>query len=132
MIDESVELIGAFDAEEISYLHRTFDHSTIELVRRSKLDEQTALFRWTPASAKADDGVTDARRTPRIAFYVLDRPDGLRLTAIQSWDDLESKFPGHFSRDALPEFPTRRGCLPGLFGGVAIIGLTIPLAVNML
>ena len=115
MIDESVELIGAFDPEEIAYLHHAFDHSTIELIQRSKLDGRTALLRWTPGSAGSDDGVTDARRMPRIAFYVLDRPDGLRLTAIQSWDVLEASFPGHFNRDALRRSSRRdvdvcRGC----------------------
>ena len=128
MIDESVELIGAFDPEEIAYLQRTFDHSTIELIQRSKLDGRTALLRWTPGSSGSDDGVTDARRMPRIAFYVLDRPDGLRLTPIQSWDVLEASFPGHFNRDALPEFPTRRGCLPGLFGVAAIVALAVKMS----
>ena len=125
MRDASVELVGDFDSDEASFLRRQFDDCRIELTARSLLDGRTALLRWQPL---ADVGarsletcapsVTDRRRRPPVAWYILEHQPHLHLTPIAAGPDLRKRYPGHFPTDAVPERPARKGCLP--FGGLFV------------
>ncbi len=111
-----VELIGSFETAETKFLEASFDHCRIELLARSQFDSSMALLRWTPAHAGDASAVTDRRRVPLAAYYLLTNEREFKLTPVASGSDLRQKFPDHFAPDVLPEPPVRRGCLPGLFG----------------
>ncbi len=122
MHDASVELRGDFDTTEARFLRTQFDECRIELAARSLLDQRTALLRWQPAAGidanaveTSASAVTDRRRRPPVAWYVLGRQPDLHLTPIASGRDLHDRYPGHFPPDAVPDQPARKGCLP--FGG---------------
>lgn len=115
----SVELVGDFESAEARFLRSQFDDCRIDLTARSLLDQRTALLRWQPSTgvgAPAPDSgapsVTDRRRRPPIAWYVLEHEPDLHLTPIASSPDLRDRFPGHFPADAVPDQPARKGCLP--------------------
>lgn len=115
----SVELVGNFDSAEARYLRSQFDDCQIELVARSRLDGRTALLRWQPAATVHPQAVqsraprlTDRRRRPRVAWYVLEHEPAIQLTPIASGPDLHERFLGHFPADAVPDQPERKGCLP--------------------
>ncbi len=124
MRDRSVELVGDFDSAEARFLHSQFDDCRIELIARSQLDERTALLCWQPAAdvhpravETTSPRVTDRRRRPPVAWYVLEHKPDLRLTPIATSADLQERYPGHFPSDIVPDQPARKGCLPlpGLF-----------------
>ena len=122
MRESSVELVGDFASAEARFLRSQFDDCRIELAARSRLDRRTALLRWHPSSsvnAQAVDttppALTDRRRRPPVAWYVLEHEPYLHLTPIASGPDLRDRYPDHFAPDAVPDQPTRKGCLP--FGG---------------
>lgn len=124
MNNAPVELVGDFNSAEARFVRRQFDDCRIELVARSLLDERTALLRWQPAAdvppravETASPRVTDRRRRPTIAWYVLEHEPDLRLTPIATSADLEERYAGHFPSDIVPDQPARKGCLPlsGLF-----------------
>ncbi len=122
MRDRSVELVGDFDSAEARFLRGQFDDCRIELVARSLLGGRTALLRWQPAAdvhpraiETKSPSVTDRRRRPLVAWYVLEHEPDLRLTPIATSADLQERFPGHFPSDIVPDQPARKGCLP--FGG---------------
>ena len=122
MHDTSVQLVGDFESAEARFLRSQFDDCRIELAARSRLDRRTALLRWQPAAginAQSVDTsaptVTDRRRRPPVAWYVLEHEPHLHLTPIASGPDLRDRYPGHFAPNAVPDQPTRKGCLP--FGG---------------
>lgn len=119
-----VELGGDFDSTEARFLRSQFDDCRIELIARSLLNERTALLRWQPAAdvppravETTSPRVTDRRRRPPIAWYVLEHEPDLHLTPIATSADLQDRYPGHFPSDAVPDQPARKGCLPlpGLF-----------------
>ena len=122
MRDPSVELVGDFESDEARFLRSQFDDCRIELVARSLLDQRTALLRWQPATGTHPHAIettaprlTDRRRRPAIAWYVLEHEPDLHLTPIAASADLQDHYPGHFPADAVPERRARKGCLP--FGG---------------
>ena len=115
----SVELVGDFDHAEARFLRSQFDDCRIELAVRSRIDGRTALLRWQPAAGvdpKAVEtgasAVTDRRRRPPLAWYVLEHEPDLRLAPIASGPDLHERYPNHFPADAVPDQPARKGCLP--------------------
>ena len=114
----SVELVGDFDSAEARFLRRQFDNCRIELTARSRLDRRTALLRWQPTADDASQTtaggprLTDRRRRPPAAWYVLEHEPDLRLTPIASGADLADRYPDHFAPDAVPDLPARKGCLP--------------------
>ena len=119
MRDRSVELVGDFDSAEARFLRSQFDDCRIELIARSQLDERTALLRWQPAAdvhpravETTSPRVTDSRRRPLVAWYVLEHEPDLRLTPIASGPDLRERYPSHFPSDAVPDRPAPSGCLP--------------------
>ena len=116
MREAEVELTGSFEPAEAEFLEASFDHCRIELLARSQLDPSVALLRWTPVPAGSASAVTDRRRVPRAAYYVLTTTRDLALTPVSSAGELEEKFPGHFPPGLVAERAVRRGCLPGLFG----------------
>lgn len=123
MSRESVELVGDFDSAEARFLRSQFDDCRIELIARSLLDGRTALLRWQPATdlhpravETSTPNVTDRRRRPAVAWYVLEHQPDLRLIPIAAGPDLHERYPGHFPSDAVPDQPARKGCLP--FGGL--------------
>lgn len=129
MTDPSVELVGDFERDEAGFLRATFDHCRIELLARSRLDPSLALLRWTAQSKPGGPSVTDARRVPPAAYYVLEPTAEFQLTPIHSWDELEELYPGHFEQSALPETARPRGCLFGLLGAAgAVVTLRLSLA----
>ena len=122
MHDTAVQLVGDFESAEARFLRSQFDDCRIELAARSRLDRRTALLRWHPSArvnAQAVDtkppALTDRRRRPSVAWYVLEHEPDLHLTPIASRPDLRDRYPGHFAPNAVPDQPTRKGCLP--FGG---------------
>ena len=117
MIDLSVVLDGDFDRDEREYLREAFDHCRIELVARSKVDDAVALIRWSPTRDEEASNVTDRRRVPTHAYYVLSSDDPFDLTPIHSGAELGELFPGHFDA-GLIDPPRPAGCLPGVFGGL--------------
>ena len=128
MRDTSVALVGDFASAEARFLRSQFDDCRIELAARSRLDRRTALLRWHPSSsvnAQAVDtkppALTDRRRRPPVAWYVLEHEPDLHLTPIASGPDLRDRYPDHFAPDAVPDQPTRKGCLP--FAGLLFAGL---------
>lgn len=115
----SVELVGEFDSAEARFLRDQFDDCRIELAARSQLDERTALLCWRPAAdvhpravETTSPRVTDRRRRPPVAWYVLEHQPDLRLTPIATSADLQDRYPGHFPADIVPDRPARKGCLP--------------------
>ncbi|MCY3748365.1 MAG: hypothetical protein OXG64_03625 [Chloroflexi bacterium] len=119
MSNAPVQLVGDFDSAEAGFLRSQFDDCRIDLIARSLLDERTALLRWQPAAdlpARAVETrsprVTDRRRRPPIAWYVLDHEPDLRLVPIASGPDLRDRYPDHFPADAVPDQPARTGCWP--------------------
>lgn len=119
-----VELVGDFDSAEARFLRTQFDDCRIELIARSLLDQRTALLRWQPAAdvhpravETTSPRVTDRRRRPPIAWYVLEHEPDLRLAPITTSADLQDRYPRHFPTDIVPDQPARKGCLPfpGLF-----------------
>ena len=122
MGEPSVELVGDFASAEARFLRSQFDDCRIELAARSRLDRRTALLRWRPSAsvnAQAVDtrppALTDRRRRPPVAWYVLEHQPDLHLTPIATSADLRDRYPDHFAPNAVPDQPTRKGCLP--FGG---------------
>ncbi len=123
MREPSVELVGDFASAEARFLRSQFDDCRIELAARSRVDRRTALLRWHPSAsvnAQAVDtkppALTDRRRRPPVAWYVLEHEPDLHLTPIASGPDLGDRYPDHFAPKAVPDQPTRKGCLP--FGGL--------------
>ncbi len=119
MGDTSVELVGDFESAEARFLRNQFDDCRIELASRSLLDQRTALLRWQPAAdvhpravETTSPRVTDRRRRPAVAWYVLGHQPNLHLTPITASADLRDHYPGHFPADAVPERRARKGCLP--------------------
>lgn len=119
MRDKSVELVGDFDSAEARFLRSQFDDCRIELIARSQLDERTALLCWQPAAdvhpravQTTSPRVTDHRRRPPVAWYVLEHKPDLRLTPIATSADLHDRYPGQFPSDIVPDQPARKGCLP--------------------
>ena len=119
MRDTSVELVGDFDSAEARFLRRQFDDCRIELIARSQLDQHTALLRWQPAAdvppravETTSPRVTDRRRRPLVAWYVLEHKPDLHLTPIVSGPDLRERYPNHFPPDAVPDQPAPGGCFP--------------------
>ena len=114
-----VDLVGDFDSAEARFLRSQFDDCRIDLIARSKIDRRTALLRWQPAAGvhthAIDTGassVTDRRRRPLVAWYVLEHEPDVHLAPIASGSDLHEQYPGHFDGDAVPVQPTRKGCWP--------------------
>ncbi len=136
MHDTSVQLVGDFESAEARFLRSQFDDCRIELAARSRLDRRTALLRWQPAAGihaqsieTSAPTVTDRRRRPPVAWYVLEHEPHLHLTPITSGPDLRERFRGHFPSDAVPDQPARKGCLP--FGGFFLAVLfTLGFAAN--
>ncbi len=116
MIDRSVVLEGDFERDEAKYLREAFDHCHLELVARSKLDAGVVLIRWSPAGGEESSNVTDRRRVPTHAYYVLSPGAEFDLTPVHSAAELEDLFPGHFDAGLIDE-PRPAGCLAGLFAG---------------
>lgn len=119
MSNSPVELVGAVDGAEARFLRSQFDDCRIELIARSRLDGRTALLRWQPATGRPPHAVetttprvTDRRRRPLVAWYVLEHEPEIHLTPIASGLDLRNRFPDHFPADAVPDQPARSGCLP--------------------
>ena len=119
MSNAPVELVGGFTSAEARFLRGQFDDCRIELIARSLLDQRTALLRWQPAAdihprvvETASPRVTDRRRRPTVAWYVLEHEPDLRLVPIASGPDLRDRYPDHFPADAVPDQPTGKGCLP--------------------
>lgn len=119
MSNAPVELVGVFDVAEARFLRSQFDDCRIELIARSLLDQRTALLRWQPAAdvppravETTSPRVTDRRRRPPIAWYVLEHEPEIHLTPIASGPDLRDRFPDHFPADSVPDQPARKGCLP--------------------
>lgn len=115
----SVELVGDFQTAEARFLRSQFDDCRIELAARSWLDHCTALLRWrpsadvgAPALKTGPPSVTDRRRRPPVAWYVLEHEPDLHLTPIASGPDLRERYPNHFPADAVPDRPARKGCWP--------------------
>ena len=119
MSNPPVELVGDFTSAEARFLRSQFDDCRIELIARSLLDQRTALLRWQPAAdvppravETTSPRVTDRRRRPPIAWYVLEHEPDLHLTPIAASADLQDRYPGHFPSDIVPDRPARKGCLP--------------------
>ena len=119
MTSAPVELVGDFDSAEARFLRGQFDDCRIELIARSQLDRRTALLRWQPAASLHPHAVetrsprlTDRRQRPHVAWYVLEHEAKLRLAPIASGRDLHKHYPGHFDANAVPDQPSRKGCLP--------------------
>ncbi len=119
MRDASVELVGDFDRAEARFLRSQFDDCRIELIARSQLDERTSLLRWQPAAKvhpraveATSPRVTDRRRRPPVAWYVLEHEPHLHLTPIASGPELRDHYPNHFPSNAVPDQPAPKGCLP--------------------
>ena len=119
MTSAPVELVGDFDSAEARFLRGQFDDCRIELIARSQLDRRTALLRWQPAAnvhpravEATSPRVTDRRRRPPVAWYVLEHEPNLHLTAITSGPDLCQRYPNHFPSNAVPNQPAPKGCLP--------------------
>lgn len=124
MSNAPVELVGDFDSAEARFLRSQFDDCRIQLIARSLLDERTALLCWQPAAdihpravETTSPRVTDRRRRPPVAWYVLEHEPDLRLNPIATSADLQDRYPDHFPSDIVPDQPARKGCLPfpGLF-----------------
>lgn len=119
MSNPPVELVGDFKSAEARFLRSQFDDCRIDLIARSLLDERTALLRWQPAAdvhphavETTSPCVTDRRRRPPVAWYVLEHEPDLRLTPIATSANLQDRYPGHFPSDLVPDRPARKGCLP--------------------
>jgi len=119
MSDAPVQLVGDFDGAEARFLRSQFDDCQIKLIARSLRDGRTALLRWQPATGLPPHAVetttprvTDRRRRPPVAWYVLEHEPEIHLTPIASGPDLRDRFPDHFPADAVPDQPARTGCLP--------------------
>ncbi len=112
MRSSSVELVGEFERAETGFLRDSFDHCRIELLARSKLDPAIALLRWSPRVAGSDQRVTDRRRVPPAAYYVLvPAHREFELTPVHSQRELDQRYSGHFDEGLLPETQPGRGCL---------------------
>ena len=136
MREPSVELVGDFARAEARFLRSQFDDCRIELAARSRLDRRTALLRWRPSAsvnAQAVDtkppALTDRRRRPPVAWYVLEHEPDLHLTPITTSANLGDRYPDHFAPDAVPDQPTRKGCLPFVGLLVAVL-LALELVAN--
>lgn len=134
MSNAPVELVGDFTSAEARFLRSQFDDCRIDLMARSLLDRRTALLRWQPSTGigaqaleSGAPSVTDRRRRPPIAWYVLEHEPDLRLTPIASGPDLRDRYPDHFPADAVPDQPARKGCLPfgrWLLPVIVVVALT--------
>ena len=119
MSNAPVELVGNFESAEARFLRSQFDDCRIELMARSLVDRRTALLRWQPSAGigapalqAATPSVTDRRRRPPVAWYVLEHDPDLHLTPIRAGPELHDRYPGHFPAAAVPDQPARKGCLP--------------------
>ncbi len=119
MSNAPVELVGDFDSAEARFLRSQFDDCRIELMARSQVDRRTALLRWQPSAGigaqaleTAAPSVTDRRRRPPVAWYVLEHDPNLHLTPIRAGPELCDRYPGHFPAADVPDQPARTGCLP--------------------
>ena len=131
MRGSSVDLIGYFEREEANFLIGSFDHCHIEIIARSKKDTTIALLRWSPEVGDASTRVADRSRVPPAAYYVLAQSDGeFALTPLHSQSDLDNRFPGHFDKDAIPDSPSRNGCLLGALATFSLFTLMTAHRIN--
>ena len=125
MQESVVQLVGTFTTSEARFLPTQFDLCRIELISRSRIDDRVALVRWSSNAFDSDTPVTDRRRRPNIAHYVLDSRADQHLTPIVTQEELDALYPDHFESDLIPAHHTRPGCLGASLWALGMIGLGV-------
>ena len=123
MEESAIQLVGPFTTSESSFLRAQFDLCRIELLSRSRIDDRVALVRWSPSAFDSDTPVTDRRRRPHTAHYVVDSRADQHLTPIVTQEELDALYPDHFESDLIPAHRTRPGCLGASIWALGMIGI---------